>query len=132
MALQVGDNGSKNLVFGIGGPYGHSSDVRTRADEMIKLSDMVLNHQVRLTLLPCARSKRACLQMLPCMLCRLHIWSWWSRYIELGPYCVVNHITTDLHLCLYEKIEVVCDCCHTHSKVVGQHKLRARIKFLLS
>lgn len=48
VALQVGDNGSRNLIFGIGGPYGHSSDVRSRADEMVKLSDMVLNHQVRL------------------------------------------------------------------------------------
>lgn len=56
-AVQVGDNGSSNLVFGIGGPYGHSSDVRMRANEMVKLSDMVLNHQVRLVLLLCARSK---------------------------------------------------------------------------
>lgn len=55
-AVQVGDNGS-NLVFGIGGPYGHSSDVRMRANEMVKLSDMVLNHQVRLVLLLCTRSK---------------------------------------------------------------------------
>ena len=46
--FQVGDNGVSNLVFGIGGPYGHSSEVRMRADEMVKLSDMVLNHQVRL------------------------------------------------------------------------------------
>jgi len=35
-----------NLVFCIGGPYGHSMDVRSRANETLKLSDMVLNHQV--------------------------------------------------------------------------------------
>lgn len=51
MPFQVGDNGVSNLVFGIGGPYGHSSEVRMRADEMVKLSDMVLNHQVKTGLL---------------------------------------------------------------------------------
>lgn len=49
--LQVGDSGVSSLVFGIGGPYGHSNEVRSRANETIKLSDMVLNHQVRCMLL---------------------------------------------------------------------------------
>ena len=92
MCFQVGDNGVSNLVFGIGGPYGHSNEMRTRADEMIKLSDMVLNHQVRLVLLLNAMSKRFCPQLHLSMPCRSHIWSWWSRYIVPGPYCVVNHI----------------------------------------
>ena len=42
------------MVFCVGGPYGHSNEVRSRANEIIKLSDMVLNHQVSssLALLP--------------------------------------------------------------------------------
>ncbi|KAL3154521.1 hypothetical protein ABBQ32_013981 [Trebouxia sp. C0010 RCD-2024] len=46
LIAKVGDNRVSNLVFSIGGPYGHSSEVRMRADEMVKLSDMVLNHQI--------------------------------------------------------------------------------------
>ena len=54
-----------NLVFCIGGPYGHSMDVRSRANETMKLSDMVLNHQVSAwlhTRSVCLRSK----QHVPC------------------------------------------------------------------
>ncbi|KAA6425975.1 MAG: eyespot assembly ABC1 kinase family [Trebouxia sp. A1-2] len=43
---QAGDRGVANLVFCIGGPYGHGMDVRSRANETMKLSDMVLNHQI--------------------------------------------------------------------------------------
>ena len=43
---QAGDRGVANLVFCVGGPYGHSNEVRNRANKTIKLSDMVLNHQV--------------------------------------------------------------------------------------
>ncbi|DBB04058.1 TPA: hypothetical protein ACH3X1_013112 [Trebouxia sp. C0004] len=43
---EAGDRGVANLVFCIGGPYGHSTDVRSRANETMKLSDMVLNHQI--------------------------------------------------------------------------------------
>lgn len=46
MCVQAGDRGVANLVFCIGGPYGHGMDVRSRANETMKLSDMVLNHQV--------------------------------------------------------------------------------------
>lgn len=42
---------SSALVFCIGGPYGHGSHVFTRANETIRLSSMVLNHQVALIVL---------------------------------------------------------------------------------
>lgn len=34
------------LVFAIGGPYGHGAEVRRRAFKTVRLSSMVLNHQV--------------------------------------------------------------------------------------
>ncbi|GMH45115.1 hypothetical protein BSKO_13072 [Bryopsis sp. KO-2023] len=34
------------LTFCIGGPYGHAQDVRNRANKIVKLSPMVLNHEV--------------------------------------------------------------------------------------
>ncbi len=34
------------LTFCIGGPYGHSEAVRARADDTVRLSSLVLNHQV--------------------------------------------------------------------------------------
>lgn len=34
------------VVFTIGGPYGHAPEVRDRAFRTLRLSDMVLNHQV--------------------------------------------------------------------------------------
>lgn len=42
----AGDNGRPGLAFCIGGPHGHSDAVRARADETVRLSSMVLNHQV--------------------------------------------------------------------------------------
>ena len=41
------------IDFCIGGPHGHSSDVRERADSMLRLSGCVLNHQVS-TCMPAA------------------------------------------------------------------------------
>ncbi len=38
--------GTKRLVFALGGPYGHGAAVRERAWRTIRLSDMVLNHAV--------------------------------------------------------------------------------------
>ncbi len=38
--------GTKRLVFAIGGPYGHGEAVRKRAWKTIRLSDMVLNHAI--------------------------------------------------------------------------------------
>ncbi|DBB07708.1 TPA: hypothetical protein ACH3X3_009134 [Trebouxia sp. C0006] len=46
LVAEAGERGVANLVFCIGGPYGHSMDVRSRANETLKLSDMVLNHQI--------------------------------------------------------------------------------------
>ncbi|KAK3259240.1 hypothetical protein CYMTET_31755 [Cymbomonas tetramitiformis] len=52
MIAKAGDDGVENLVFGIGGPYGHPSEVRETAHDVIRLSKMVLNHQIaRLMLL---------------------------------------------------------------------------------
>ncbi|XP_008781755.1 putative RNA methyltransferase At5g10620 isoform X2 [Phoenix dactylifera] len=47
----VGTTGSSRLVFCIGGPYGHGQQVRDRADVIIRLSSMVLNHQIALIVL---------------------------------------------------------------------------------
>jgi len=38
--------GTKRLVFALGGPYGHGAEVRTQAWKTIRLSDMVLNHAI--------------------------------------------------------------------------------------
>ncbi|XP_077222607.1 methyltransferase [Tasmannia lanceolata] len=54
MAELVGDagkTGSSTLVFCIGGPYGHGHQLRERADVTIRLSSMVLNHQLALIVL---------------------------------------------------------------------------------
>jgi 23S rRNA (pseudouridine1915-N3)-methyltransferase len=34
------------VVFAIGGPYGHGEAVRARAWRTVRLSDLVLNHEV--------------------------------------------------------------------------------------
>jgi len=47
---QAGDNGSP-LAFVVGGPFGHGPAVVERANDSIRLSRMVLNHQVRNELL---------------------------------------------------------------------------------
>ena len=36
----------KRIVFVIGGPFGHSSELRARADVTLALSKMVLNHEI--------------------------------------------------------------------------------------
>lgn len=45
---QAGDAGAARLIFCVGGPFGHSQKVIERADDVIKLSSCVLNHQVRM------------------------------------------------------------------------------------
>ncbi|XP_062226658.1 putative RNA methyltransferase At5g10620 isoform X2 [Phragmites australis] len=47
----AGNTGSSRLTFCIGGPYGLGVRVRDRADATIKLSSLVLNHQVALIVL---------------------------------------------------------------------------------
>ncbi|KAB2619174.1 RNA methyltransferase [Pyrus ussuriensis x Pyrus communis] len=54
MAELVGDagnTGASRLSFCVGGPYGHGKQLRERADVCIKLSSMVLNHQIALVVL---------------------------------------------------------------------------------
>ncbi|XP_064945624.1 putative RNA methyltransferase At5g10620 isoform X1 [Musa acuminata AAA Group] len=47
----AGRTGSTRLAFCIGGPYGHGPQLRNRADVTIRLSSMVLNHQIALIVL---------------------------------------------------------------------------------
>ncbi|CAL5025559.1 unnamed protein product [Urochloa decumbens] len=49
--LKPDDFGSSRLTFCIGGPYGLGVQVRKRADATIRLSSLVLNHQVALVVL---------------------------------------------------------------------------------
>ncbi len=42
----AGEAAPPALVFAIGGPFGHGPAVRARADDSIRLSRLVLNHQV--------------------------------------------------------------------------------------
>ncbi|XP_031477776.1 putative RNA methyltransferase At5g10620 [Nymphaea colorata] len=51
MVREAGNTGSSTLVFCIGGPYGHGEKLRKRADVTIRLSSMVLNHQIALIVL---------------------------------------------------------------------------------
>ncbi|KAK4389053.1 putative RNA methyltransferase [Sesamum angolense] len=54
MASLIGDagnTGASSILFCIGGPYGHGRQLRERADVSIKLSSLVLNHEVALVVL---------------------------------------------------------------------------------
>lgn len=55
MASLIGDAainiGAPSLLFCIGGPYGHGRLLRERANVSIKLSSLVLNHEVALVVL---------------------------------------------------------------------------------
>ncbi|CAA2981691.1 RNA methyltransferase At5g10620 [Olea europaea subsp. europaea] len=54
MASLIGDAGNKgasSLLFCIGGPYGHGRQLRERANVSIKLSSLVLNHEIALVVL---------------------------------------------------------------------------------
>ncbi|XP_057427170.1 putative RNA methyltransferase At5g10620 [Lotus japonicus] len=54
MAELVGgasNTGASRLSFCIGGPYGHGRKIRERANISIKLSSLVLNHQIALLVL---------------------------------------------------------------------------------
>ncbi|CAD7698218.1 unnamed protein product [Ostreobium quekettii] len=45
LIAEAGDMGSP-LTFCIGGPYGHTQEVRERANKVVRLSSLVLNHEV--------------------------------------------------------------------------------------
>jgi len=49
--LRLGSPRGGALVFALGGPYGHGAAVRARADDTIRLSACVLNHQLARLLL---------------------------------------------------------------------------------
>ena len=42
----AGDAGATALVFAVGGPHGHPAAVRAAAKDVVRLSPLVLNHQV--------------------------------------------------------------------------------------
>ncbi|KAL4430881.1 hypothetical protein ABPG75_006137 [Micractinium tetrahymenae] len=46
LLAQASNQSWPSLVFCIGGPFGHAPAVRQRGDDTIRLSKMVLNHQV--------------------------------------------------------------------------------------
>ncbi|XP_022131264.1 putative RNA methyltransferase At5g10620 isoform X2 [Momordica charantia] len=51
LVADAGNTGASRLSFCIGGPYGHGQQLRQRANLTIKLSSMVLNHQIALLVL---------------------------------------------------------------------------------
>ena len=51
LAVQAGET-SSGLSFIVGGPHGTSDAVKQRADRVLRLSSMVLNHQVAHGLMP--------------------------------------------------------------------------------
>ncbi|KAL8153787.1 hypothetical protein V2J09_011547 [Rumex salicifolius] len=54
MAELIGDAGmmgASRLSFCIGGPYGHGKGMRERANKSVKLSSLVLNHEIALLVL---------------------------------------------------------------------------------
>ncbi len=68
---QVGDT-SSGLTFVIGGPHGTSDAVKQRADMVLRLSSMVLNHQVIIdsgVLGPCNLSRGSS----PCQSCLCNV-----------------------------------------------------------
>lgn len=76
---QAGDNGSP-LAFVVGGPFGHGPAVVNRANDSIRLSKMVLNHQVRVELLlagPFTSQPQYCLycqfDLITCLVVKLAI-----------------------------------------------------------
>ena len=46
LLAEAGEDNVPALVFAIGGPYGHGPAMRQRADVVMRLSAMVMNHQV--------------------------------------------------------------------------------------
>ncbi|OAY54587.1 putative RNA methyltransferase At5g10620 isoform X1 [Manihot esculenta] len=51
LVADAGNTGALRLSFCIGGPYGHGQRMRKRANKSIRLSSMVLNHQIALVVL---------------------------------------------------------------------------------
>ncbi|GJP36510.1 hypothetical protein CLOM_g21009 [Closterium sp. NIES-68] len=51
LIAECADASHRSLTFVIGGPYGHGSQVAGRANDKIRLSSLVLNHEVALLVL---------------------------------------------------------------------------------
>uniref|UniRef100_A0A7N0UX99 RNA methyltransferase At5g10620 n=1 Tax=Kalanchoe fedtschenkoi TaxID=63787 RepID=A0A7N0UX99_KALFE len=51
LIARAGNTGASRLSFCIGGPYGHGPLLRERANVSVRLSSMVLNHQIALLVL---------------------------------------------------------------------------------
>ncbi|KAH6783592.1 methyltransferase [Perilla frutescens var. hirtella] len=50
LIADAGNTGASSILFCIGGPYGHGRQLRERADVSIRLSSLVLNHEIALGL----------------------------------------------------------------------------------
>lgn len=77
------------IDFCIGGPHGHSSEVRKRADSMLRLSGCVLNHQVS-TCLP------------------LHL-QWLKSTVRLG--FDIRHLVDGQKCCHCRETHLTCTKC---------------------
>ncbi|XP_042002290.1 putative RNA methyltransferase At5g10620 isoform X2 [Salvia splendens] len=51
LIADAGNTGASSILFCIGGPYGHGRQLRERADVSIRLSSLVLNHEIALVVL---------------------------------------------------------------------------------
>lgn len=51
LVADVGMTGASRLLFCIGGPYGHGRQLSERANKLVKLSSLTLNHQIALVVL---------------------------------------------------------------------------------
>eukprot|EP00897_Mesotaenium_endlicherianum_P010254 jgi/Mesen1/9257/ME000006S09253 len=51
LVADAGDRGAASLVLCIGGPYGHGPPMMERANDKVRLSAMVLNHEIALLVL---------------------------------------------------------------------------------
>ena len=46
MIADAGDRGERGVAFVLGGPFGHGEEAQKRAHKLLRLSDLVLNHEV--------------------------------------------------------------------------------------
>ncbi|XP_042038771.1 putative RNA methyltransferase At5g10620 isoform X2 [Salvia splendens] len=51
LIADAGNTGASSILFCVGGPYGHGRQLRERADVSIRLSSLVLNHEIALVVL---------------------------------------------------------------------------------
>ncbi|KAL1552616.1 23S rRNA (pseudouridine(1915)-N(3))-methyltransferase [Salvia divinorum] len=51
LIADAGNAGASSMLFCVGGPYGHGRQLRERANVSIRLSSLVLNHEIALVVL---------------------------------------------------------------------------------